>query len=261
MDKFIGKGGEPIDIEDRNPPLPYRSRTESFWDAFYKQNVHGMAFYYDSEVHKMLPNTEGETPLCFASMIGNLDMVKFFIETNTDINKPDGVFLQTPLMEAVSQGHLEIVKYLLKNRANVDQQDRYLETALHKAIRYNESKIATLLINYGANEKLTNVSGQTPLDLGRIIYKIPVKREFINISISGEEAPRSTAGPIPSTSAAPIPPTSAPPIPSISIALVPSGSPEEIPSTSGEVIPPEESLASNQESSADDDVSNQSSSC
>lgn len=42
---------------------------------------------------------------------------------------------RTPLMMAVQNGHSEVVGLLIDQGANVENGDRYLRTALHRAVR------------------------------------------------------------------------------------------------------------------------------
>lgn len=143
----------------------------NFWEAFFRQNIVGMGYYYDPNVHKKLPNTQGETPLCFASHLGKLDIVTFLLEHGADINEPEDLFFHTPLMRASINGNDKVVLCLLKNGGDPNKQDRYLETALHQATRYNYSVIAKLLLDYGANLNLKNAAGQTPLEVGKAVSK------------------------------------------------------------------------------------------
>ncbi len=64
---------------------------------------------------------ECQTPLLYATNMGNLDLVRFLVKSGADVNKSikyyAGVEACTPFKLALSRGHAEIVQYLLQNGA------------------------------------------------------------------------------------------------------------------------------------------------
>lgn len=78
-----------------------------------------------------LPNgTLGETALCLACRLGNLELAQLLLQNGADINKPcfDG---WTPLITATFKSHHAIVSLLFKEyKANVYLTDKYGKTAL-----------------------------------------------------------------------------------------------------------------------------------
>lgn len=79
----------------------------------------------------------------------------------------------TPLMKAVKQGSFSQVMALLEVKASVDDIDKNGNTALHLcaataagtlAAAYS-IKIATILLQAGANPYVRNIAGQSVLDL------------------------------------------------------------------------------------------------
>jgi len=93
-------------------------------------------------------NCDNKTPICCASWIGNLEMVKLLISAGAHINVNP-----SPLFFACRQGHLNIVKEILTHGANVNLgyidhwEDR---TPLKIAKKYHLYEIETLLLNNGA---------------------------------------------------------------------------------------------------------------
>jgi ankyrin repeat protein len=69
----------------------------------------------------------------------------------------------TPLCIAAECGHIEIVKYLIKQNANVNLGDQEGNTPLHKAVMFARKDIVQLLIDNNANLNAKNSSGKTPL--------------------------------------------------------------------------------------------------
>lgn len=88
---------------------------------------------------------------------GDLDRVKFLIESGVDVNSqfPEA---QTPLFYAVEKCHLEITKYLLENGANPNSKNIMEETAAFIAARsrLDSHEILKLLVEQGANLEIKN---------------------------------------------------------------------------------------------------------
>jgi ankyrin repeat protein len=72
----------------------------------------------------------------------------------------------TPLLVAMkSNAAIDIIRIILDRRANVNAQNKEGESALHLAVRNNQSDIGTLLLDSGADIFLVNARGETPLFL------------------------------------------------------------------------------------------------
>ncbi len=66
-----------------------------------------------------------------ACQSGNIDLVKYHIETGIDPNYTHPEFLTTALMESVRFKRLDIIKYLLENGADPNIKDEWTsETAI-----------------------------------------------------------------------------------------------------------------------------------
>jgi len=92
-----------------------------------------------------------------------LDVCKFLIVNGAEIDAQDEDGL-TPLMFATLDGQHEVVELLIRKGAYLNQIDGEGETALHYATKYGQSKIAELLIANGADFNIRDYCGQTPLD-------------------------------------------------------------------------------------------------
>lgn len=81
----------------------------------------------------------------------------------------------TPMMTAATQGHLSIVQILCKQfMADVDVQDQYGDTALHRAAGHFE--IVEVLIDCGASVHATNRHNDTPLHCAAWFGNVRVMR-------------------------------------------------------------------------------------
>ena len=94
---------------------------------------------------------------------GDLQTVTELIKNKVNINQFDENKL-TPLHLAVSKGHAEIVQLLLENRAdiNIKSGEKGLTPLIYGAI-HGKLKIMNILIDFGADMKLTTDSGRNAL--------------------------------------------------------------------------------------------------
>jgi len=69
------------------------------------------------------------------------------------------------LIDAVKQGNRTAVRALIGQRTNLNAAEPDGMTALHWAVRGNDTQTAQLLIRAGANVKVTSRYGITPLAL------------------------------------------------------------------------------------------------
>ena len=91
---------------------------------------------------------QNRTPLGFASMNGQLNVVEELIQNwKVNINSKDQ-FLSTPLILAVEYNQLSVVSYLLKKVADVNAKDEYGKDAMERATEKENQEIIDLIQNY-----------------------------------------------------------------------------------------------------------------
>jgi ankyrin repeat protein len=120
----------------------------------------------------------GLSALDYAIVLGNTALAKEFIEAGAPVNPP--IFLTDPNADGAGPLHLaalygdtDIVELLLSKAANVNQMDRNGNTPLHyvaeNAVPQERQdaarKTLALLIDKGADIRIVNAKGQTPLDV------------------------------------------------------------------------------------------------
>ncbi len=107
----------------------------------------------------------GESLLSFAVELRTVDGLRFLLELGADPNQPTEA--PPPLQVAASFGFVDKVELLLKAGADPNGQcGRTMETALHSAAQYNETKIFFALIKAGADPALLDDEGNSPIDVG-----------------------------------------------------------------------------------------------
>jgi ankyrin repeat protein len=83
-----------------------------------------------------------------------------------------GIFGNTPLSVVISWEDHEAATLLIEAGANVNAEIEDGDTALHRAVLFNQPKIVELLLEKGAASAVKNGDGLTPLELARTLgYK------------------------------------------------------------------------------------------
>lgn len=93
----------------------------------------------------------------------SLDLVKFLVLKGADINSANNFSKQTPLHLVARSNVLEMTKYLIANNAEINVRDARGNTPLHEAALNGNLEIVRYLTLRGANINLKNKSNDTPL--------------------------------------------------------------------------------------------------
>lgn len=109
--------------------------------------------------------SNGWTPLMVAVAKNHPNIVRLFLKHGAKINYPD-VYGWTPLIRAVHEQRRGIIEALLSNSdIDLSARDESEATALHHAVINGDDGLVSLLLAYGANTKLRDRQGRTPLDV------------------------------------------------------------------------------------------------
>lgn len=131
------------------------------------------------------------TPLHFAAINGNLDIVKLLIDNRANVEAKSSTYYytSTPLSLAVLNGYLDVADVLIENGAITTEKINYLIelqkqnigclTLLHAVIANNDLELASLLIRYGAtiNRKGIYTNNIADLTIGEEYTEM---RELLN---------------------------------------------------------------------------------
>ena len=112
-------------------------------------------------------NKVGENPLIVAARDGKMDIVKLILDT---YNTPEFKFEidhkmfdgWTALSYAAINGFCHIIEILAKNGANINTTDRCRRSPFHWAARFNNLKVAKMLLELGAKYDEKDDEGFTP---------------------------------------------------------------------------------------------------
>jgi ankyrin repeat protein len=122
----------------------------------------------------------GMSPLHFAILRQNLEIVKYLIERGADINlcTREGRN-RSPLHLAVLSGNLEILDCLIEAGANLNAQDRNGRTVVHNAVASNNTALALHLVEKGADVNIPDFERQTPLHLSVLHNNVICAKHFV----------------------------------------------------------------------------------
>ena len=109
-------------------------------------------------------NKIGNTALHYATMQGNIEIVRLFLKTgwNKDVVNNLG---STPLHMAIRWNRSNIAMMLLNARADKNAQEKSGDTPLHEAVNSNNIKATVILLGKGVNTEITNNSGKKAIDI------------------------------------------------------------------------------------------------
>ena len=94
--------------------------------------------------------------------IGDLDMVKAFIESGYDVNSSEpGDFGSSLLHNAIRYGQMEIFNYLIEEGADIDFIDAVGWTPMMEAIIDSQPEFGRILAQKGADQTIANHKGAT----------------------------------------------------------------------------------------------------
>ena len=102
------------------------------------------------------------TPLVYAVIDGNVDLVQLLIGLGADVNHEYNL-KQTPLFEAARRGYFKIAQLLIGHGAKIDYEDNIQLTPLVYAAMRGHFEIAQLLIDRGADVNHESLGKCIPL--------------------------------------------------------------------------------------------------
>lgn len=132
---------------------------------------------YNADINHV--NDAGETPLMIACREGKLEMVKLIIQLGKE-NKH--FFLETKMKDgwtalayAAMNGFSEVVIFLFKNDAKVDTYDKSHRSPFHWAARFNNVKMAKVLLDLKCKHVTTDVDMKTPEQIAETYNNIEIQ--------------------------------------------------------------------------------------
>lgn len=113
-----------------------------------------------------------------AARAGELDMIKFLVESGMDINRNEGVPKSAPIAHVASEGEIGIVEYLFDNGAILDVSDPN-RNPLFSAIYGGHLNIVKYLVQNGIDSTV-KYTGDTIKEMGA--YEFAIERGEVEIA-------------------------------------------------------------------------------
>jgi len=105
-----------------------------------------------------------DTPLVDAVRSGDAPQIRALCARGADPNEPSGGNGWTPLLHAIHKNQIESVKALLDAGANIDRTSPSQTSPLMMAAGYGSEEMVALLLQRGANPRLSDDEGASALD-------------------------------------------------------------------------------------------------
>ena len=115
------------------------------------------------------PIVNGNSLLHIAADNGKLDIVKYIISKDVEINLRDDYGHHTPLHFAAETGKLDVVKYLMEKLEDKSPTDKGGNTPLHMAAANRQLIVYKYIIENIDEKNPRNKNGHTPLDFARML--------------------------------------------------------------------------------------------
>jgi len=117
-----------------------------------------------ADVNRAEPDV-GITPLIGAANGGHLDVCKYLLRKEADVNtEVDDGTSRTALHAASNMGFASVVQLLLEKRADPRVEDLTKTTPLHLAVRHGHAGASEILMKHKANPNQADDQGQIPIN-------------------------------------------------------------------------------------------------
>ena len=132
---------------------------ESFAESVRSGNTHAVELFIRAGFPPDTCDRKGVPMLCLAAREGNASMVDMLVESGAAVDLPSEDRGNSALMDAAAGGFDGIVRNLLSRGSAVDTQSKNGQSALVIAVGKNNSTIAALLLEAGADPDLPDKLG------------------------------------------------------------------------------------------------------
>lgn len=147
------------------PPVVYNEEYKKIlFDSAASGDLNLLRTMVDNFKDTEIRDADGNTPLIYATMAGNLESVISLISMGASVNSRNHNGI-SPLYAATKLGRIDLVMYLLQRTEEPDITDKNDKTPLMLAAEMDLSRITTMLIKSGADIHKKMRNGDTPIHL------------------------------------------------------------------------------------------------
>jgi ankyrin repeat protein len=130
------------------------------------------------------------TPLCTAAAYGHYELAEYLItEAKANVCGKDK-FKRNPLILAIMNGHMKLASLLLQYGAEWEGTDSSNNTPLHYAAGYGYRQAIDMLLKYGANINAENSWKCTPINIAILKNHIGVVKRLLEekgVNVNGKD--------------------------------------------------------------------------
>jgi len=135
--------------------------------AAYGNHVEAASVLMQAGADVNVRDTVGRTAFMVAAVYGHVEILRLALKHGADVNTLNQ-YQGTALIPASHYGHVEVVRELLRTKINIDHVNRFGWTALIEAVILGDggprhTEIVRLLVAHGANARIADPDGVTPL--------------------------------------------------------------------------------------------------
>lgn len=116
-------------------------------------------------------SNKGLSPLIFAAVNGNLEVVKYLTDLGADIHQRSEAGA-TAIGQAANKGHIDVVDFLLVNGADINVKCQSACTPLILAIQNKKYNVAEMLMELNANYKYVTPTGFSALKASVVVSHV-----------------------------------------------------------------------------------------
>ncbi len=112
-------------------------------------------------------NADGITPLILATMHQDLELSRVLVDNSADIFITENRFGGNALHHATNKGNLDLVTLMIDSGIDIESKASEGRTPLHIAAFQCDAEIIMYLLEHGANQDILDADGKTPLELAK----------------------------------------------------------------------------------------------
>ena len=157
-----------IKLYEKNPildqPSPMEALNQELMEACYDGDLVKVKYCIEHGADIHYYGRGGHPPLYGAASCGKLEVVKYLVDQNANLEGRDFWCMCTPLLVALGES-FEVVKFLVEKKANLEAVEMQGRTALQIAADICNIEMVKLLVESGANMEAKDKEGLTPIHL------------------------------------------------------------------------------------------------
>ena len=162
----MSKGGRPFKVSDELNQLRFLIENDEI------ENLKIVLKSFGIDAH----DENKRTALIWASFFNNIDLLKWLIENNANLDQQDKIGYSA-LHFCAQEKNIEAAKILIENGANSNIKDIHDNSPLWTTILNSKEnfEMLKLLLENGASPDEKNLHGRSPNDISRSLYEKEIK--------------------------------------------------------------------------------------